>query len=78
MFIGERIDASVARALYVDGLTVSAAATRLNVTRVTIRAARGRIDHNLKLLGLEFASPDAKRDEVLRLLERASGLTPAA
>ena len=78
MFIGERIDGDVARALWVDGLNVSQAADRLSVTRDTIRAARHRIDRNLRVLGLDHLAPAELRAMIQRLIENASELTTSA
>lgn len=78
MFIGERIDGDVARAIYVDGLNVSQAANRLGVGRDTVRASITRIRRNLQVLGLDHIAPDELRTLIARLIDNASNLTPAA
>lgn len=72
MFIGERIDAEVAEALYLDGLNVSKAAAKLGVRRETIRAARTRIERNMKVLGLDKMSHDERISAIRRLIQNAA------
>lgn len=73
MFIGERIDGKVAKAIYVDGHTLAATARSLKVDIKTVRRARQRIIHNLKILKYDPAhkSPDEVREMVQHLLENA-------
>ncbi len=69
-------DSGVARCLYVDGLTIRAAAAALGRPKSKVQAAKQRIDEGLRRHGNLTA--EARRDLVLQLLERVSELTSAA